>query len=89
MLFRSEGILLFFVLRLLIVRYEVLRKPGLLVAWFLTGYGICRFAVEFFRDSESKIAGWFSMGQALSLPMWAAAAFFFWYALKERATAKP
>jgi phosphatidylglycerol:prolipoprotein diacylglycerol transferase len=84
-----EGVVLFVVLRLLISRGRILGKPGLMVAWFLTGYGICRFAVEFFRDSESKIAGWFSMGQALSLPMWAAAAFFFWFALRERAKANP
>ena len=77
-----EGALLFLFLRFLILRFEVHRRPGLVVAWFLTGYGFFRFVGEFFRDSESKIYGWFSMGQALSLPMWAAAAFFFWYALK-------
>jgi phosphatidylglycerol:prolipoprotein diacylglycerol transferase len=83
-----EGVLLFIVMRLLLMRGHMNRRPGLLVAWFLIGYGLCRFTAEFFRDSESKIAGWFSMGQALSLPMWAAAAFFFWYALKDRAQAK-
>jgi hypothetical protein len=29
------------------------------------------------------------MGQMLSLPMWAAAAFFFWYALRQPAKATP
>jgi phosphatidylglycerol---prolipoprotein diacylglyceryl transferase len=79
-----EGILLFLILRVAIVRYQVHRHPGLVVGWFLTGYGAFRFIAEFFRDSESKIYGWFSMGQALSLPMWAAAAFFFWYAYRRR-----
>jgi phosphatidylglycerol:prolipoprotein diacylglycerol transferase len=79
-----EGVLLFFLLRFLMLRLQVHRRPGMVIAWFLAGYGAFRFIAEFFRDSESKIAGWFSMGQALSLPMWAAAAFFFWYALRER-----
>jgi phosphatidylglycerol---prolipoprotein diacylglyceryl transferase len=83
-----EGVLLFFLLRVLILKWQIHRRPGLVVAWFLAGYGAFRFIAEFFRDSESKIAGWFSMGQALSLPMWAAAAFFFWYALSREATAK-
>jgi phosphatidylglycerol:prolipoprotein diacylglycerol transferase len=81
-----EGLLLFVILRVLMLRWKIHHRPGLVIAWFLTFYGLFRFIVEFFRDSESKIVGWFSMGQALSLPMWAAAAFFFWYALKSRAT---
>jgi phosphatidylglycerol:prolipoprotein diacylglycerol transferase len=84
-----EGVLLFLALRFLLVGMQVHRRPGMVIAWFLTGYGAFRFIGEFFRDSESKIAGWFSMGQALSLPMWAAAAFFFWYAFSRAAEAKP
>jgi len=84
-----EGALLFLFLRFLILRFQVHRRPGLVIAWFLTGYGAARFIAEFFRDSESKIYGWFSMGQALSLPMWAAAAFFFWYGLRAQARAAP
>ena len=84
-----EGLLLFFVLRFAIYRWQIHRKPGLVVAWFLTGYGLARFLVEFFRDSESKLYDWFSMGQLLSLPMWAAAAFFFWYAYRYPAKPAP
>jgi phosphatidylglycerol---prolipoprotein diacylglyceryl transferase len=83
-----EGVLLFLLLRFLILRFEVHRRPGFVVGWFLAFYGVFRFVGEFFRDSESKLYGWFSMGQALSLPMWAAAAFFFWYALRATANAK-
>ncbi len=83
----AEGVLLFVILRVLMVRWQIHRRPGLVVAWFLALYGLFRFLVEFVRDSESKIYGWFSMGQALSLPMWAAAAFFFWYALRRPAPA--
>jgi phosphatidylglycerol:prolipoprotein diacylglycerol transferase len=83
-----EGILLFIVLRILIVRFQIHRRPGMVTAWFLALYGLFRFIAEFFRDSESKLVDWFSMGQLLSLPMWAAAAFFFWYALRESQKAK-
>ena len=84
-----EGAVLYFVLRFLILRLQIHRRRGLVIAWFLAGYGAFRFIGEFFRDSESKLYGWFSMGQALSLPMWAAAAFFFWYALRQTAKARP
>jgi len=83
-----EGILLFFILRILMVRFQVHRRPGMVLAWFLVLYGLFRFIAEFFRDSESKLVDWFSMGQLLSLPMWAAAAFLFWYALRESTKAK-
>jgi phosphatidylglycerol:prolipoprotein diacylglycerol transferase len=82
-----EGLLLFLILRFAIVRLQIHRQPGSVVGWFLLGYGLFRFIAEFFRDSESKIYGWFSMGQLLSLPMWAAAAFFLWYALSKPAKA--
>ena len=84
-----EGLLLFLFLRILMFRWQIHKRPGLVIAWFLVGYGLCRFIAEFFRDSESKIYGWFSMGQALSLPMWAAAVFVFWYVMREPAKAKP
>jgi phosphatidylglycerol:prolipoprotein diacylglycerol transferase len=79
-----EGILLFLALRFLMLRVQLHRVPGAMIASFLTLYGLFRFVGEFFRDSESKIYGWFSMGQALSLPMWIAAAFLFWYAFSQR-----
>lgn len=84
-----EGLLLFLILRVLILRFGIHRRPGLVTAAFLTGYGLFRFIAEFFRDSESKLWGWFSMGQALSLPMWAGAAFFLWWALKTPQHARP
>ena len=79
-----EGIVLFVILRIAILRFQMHRRPGMIIALFLGFYGLFRFIAEFFRDSESKIYGWFSMGQALSLPMWFAAAFFLWYALQKR-----
>ena len=84
-----EGLLLFFFLSFAMYRWQIHRRPGLVVAWFLTGYGLARFIAEFFRDSESKLYDWFSMGQMLSLPMWAAAAFFFWYAYRQPVKTAP
>jgi phosphatidylglycerol:prolipoprotein diacylglycerol transferase len=76
-----EGAALFVLLRVLMKRFHLHRRPGLIAASFFAGYGVFRFLVEFVRDSESVIVAWFSMGQLLSLPMWAAAAFLFWWAL--------
>jgi phosphatidylglycerol:prolipoprotein diacylglycerol transferase len=82
-----EGVVLFLILRFAMLRLKIHRRPSSVIAWFLLGYGAFRFVVEFFRDSESMIYGWFSMGQLLSLPMWAAAAFFLWYASQRPAKA--
>jgi phosphatidylglycerol:prolipoprotein diacylglycerol transferase len=79
-----EGVLLFAVLQVCLRLFRLHERPGLMTAIFVTGYGIARFFVEFFRDSESKFIGWFSMGMALSIPMWAIAAFLFWHAFKAR-----
>ena len=78
-----EGLVLFAILQIAMRVFRLHERPGLITAIFFAGYGAARFFVEFFRDSESMIYGWFSMGMALSLPMWAAAAFFFWAALKK------
>ena len=77
-----EGIVLLIVMQICLRVFRLHEKPGLLIAIFLTGYGLARFFVEFFRDSESKFIGWFSMGMALSIPLWIAGAIFFWIALR-------
>ena len=79
----TEGVLLFAVLQLAIRKFRLLERPGMICGLFFTGYGLARAFSEFFRDSESMISGWFSMGMLLSIPMWIAAAFFFWVAYKK------
>jgi len=66
-----EGLVLFLVLGFLVFRLKTLKKPGLVAGNFTLGYGLARFAVEFFREpSVSYVAGnWLTMGMALSLPM--------------------
>ena len=77
-----EGVLLALALFAL-VRMGGLRRPGLALGLFLTGYGLSRFVVEFFRQADAQfitpdnplghvLGGpvWgVTMGQLLSLPM--------------------
>lgn len=79
----TEGVLLFFLLQWAIRKFHLHTRPGLISGLFFAGYGLARAFSEFFRDSESMIYGWFSMGMLLSLPMWAAAAFFLWIAYRQ------
>lgn len=68
-----EGILLLLVLAFLIYKRHALRKPGLVAGVFITGYGLARIFVEFFREPDAQIGylagGWLTMGMLLSLPM--------------------
>lgn len=73
-----EGIVLFAIL------WWLAQKPrpvGQLSAFFLIGYGVFRFLVEFTRQPDAFlgfIAGGLTMGQLLSLPMIVAGAFILW-----------
>ncbi len=86
-----EGVLLFLVLQLAIRKFRLHERPGMIIGLFFTGYGLARAFCELFRDSESMIgySSWFSMGILLSVPMWIAAAFFFWVAIKQPKWVKP
>ncbi|HEV7417977.1 MAG TPA: prolipoprotein diacylglyceryl transferase [Tianweitania sediminis] len=68
-----EGLLLFLVLRLLTHRALKLKQPGFVGGAFITGYGISRIIVEFFRVPDPQLGyllgGWLTMGMILSLPM--------------------
>ena len=72
--FALEGVLLFAVLWL----YSAGRRPaGAVSGAFLLGYGVFRFAAEYFREPDNflgLLAFDLSMGQWLSLPMIAAGA---------------
>lgn len=70
-----EGILLFFILRFMMIRYKALTKPGLLFGALTFFYGLFRFSVEFVRepDALAQFGGFgefiFTRGMAYSLPM--------------------
>jgi len=69
-----EGVLLFVVLWNL---KDLRLRPGAMVCLFLSGYGLLRFIVEFFRQPDPQIGllwGLFSMGQMLCFAMILAAA---------------
>jgi phosphatidylglycerol:prolipoprotein diacylglycerol transferase len=69
-----EGLVLFAILWFFFWRTNARYQPGKLVGIFLTGYGVARFFVEFFREPDSQFAGTFfattiHMGQLLCVPM--------------------
>ena len=64
-----EGLLLFIVLSIV---HRLSTPPGTVFWSFLSGYGLARFIVEYFRQPDSHlgfIISSFTMGQLLSLPM--------------------
>jgi phosphatidylglycerol:prolipoprotein diacylglycerol transferase len=67
-----EGVLLFLILAYMFWRTQARYEPGKLVGTFLMGYGLSRFAVEFFREPDVQLGtlSWgLTMGQTLTLPM--------------------
>lgn len=74
----GEGIVLFFFLSLLRRRMSV---PGQLAGWFLVGYGIIRFGLEYVREPDSGVALlWiFARGQVLSLALIVFGGIFLWW----------
>ena len=86
-----EGLLLGLILFVL-VRAGGLRRPGLALGVFLSGYALARIFVEFFRVADAqfitpenplgRVALGLSMGQILSLPMLALGLLFIIRALR-------
>lgn len=68
-----EGLLLFALLWLLVHVFLKLKSPGFVAGAFVTGYGLSRIFVEFFREPDAQIGylfgGWLTMGMILSTPM--------------------
>jgi phosphatidylglycerol:prolipoprotein diacylglycerol transferase len=78
--FALEGLLLF----VLLWAYGAKeRAPGRVAAMFLVGYGLMRFAVEWFREPDAflgTLALSLSMGQWLCVPMVLGGAWLWWHA---------
>jgi phosphatidylglycerol:prolipoprotein diacylglycerol transferase len=67
-----EGLVLFVILFLAARKPKIRRTPGLLLGIFITGYGLSRFIIEFYREPDLQVGlilNYFSLGQILSLPM--------------------
>jgi phosphatidylglycerol:prolipoprotein diacylglycerol transferase len=85
-----EGVCLFAVLFLAARRPDIRRSTGCLSGIFITGYGISRFIVEFYREPDMQIGlilGYFSLGQLLSLPMIFAGVLLIRHARRSKTTA--
>ncbi len=66
-----EGLLLFVVLGLM-VRGGALKRPGLIIGAFATGYALTRSFAELFREPDAQLGflwGGLTMGMVLSLPL--------------------
>lgn len=81
-----EGLVLFLILFALARRDGLRNCPGFLSGAFLVGYAAFRFFVEYFREPDFHlgfIAGSFTMGQILSVPMMAGGLFLMIYARRK------
>jgi len=68
----TEGLLLLVLLSVLFWATNARLKPGLLGGVFITGYGLSRFVIEYFREPDAQLgilSMGLTMGQLLSLPM--------------------
>lgn len=80
-----EGIALLVIMQIALRVFRCHRRPGLLSAIFLLGYGCFRFFVEWFREPDSQFIGPVSMGMALSIPIWLAGGLLLWMACRKPA----
>ena len=78
-----EGVVLFAILQIALRQFRAHERPGLISALFFLGYGTFRFICEFFREPDTQFVGPVSMGMALSVPVWLAAAVLFWVAYRK------
>lgn len=83
-----EGVVLFIILFAL-SRKTPARPRGTFFGTFLLLYGLFRFTIEFIRQPDAQIGyllgtQWFTMGQALSIPLMVAGIVFLIYAWKTK-----
>lgn len=76
-----EGALLIVVMLALFWKTRARFHPGLLVGTFTSGIALARFSVEFFREPDAQLQEFamrtgFSMGQWLTIPLFAVGLFF-------------
>lgn len=87
-----EGLVLFALLFALFRWTRTRLFPGMLTGIFLTGYGVARFAIEFFREPDAHLGFLFAgatMGQLLSLPLILAGLAFIGYAMRHPPAVDP
>jgi len=80
-----EGVVLFCIISVAALNFNALSRHGLLSGLFLIFYSIFRIIIEFFREPDAQIgflAGAFTMGQLLCLPMFIVGVFLIFYSRK-------
>ena len=80
-----EGVILFCIVCVAALNFNALSRDGLLSGLFLIFYSIFRIIIEFFREPDIQIgllAGAFTMGQLLCLPMLIIGIFLIFYSKK-------
>ena len=81
-----EGLVLLIVLGLM-VRAGALRRPGLVLGAFATGYAVVRSFCELFREPDVQLGflwGGTTMGMLLSIPLFIAGVMLIAFALRRR-----
>ena len=67
-----EGMVLFFILRYVALKFSAFKYQGFASGLFLVFYSLFRIFIEFFREPDAILgyfANYFTMGQILCLPM--------------------
>lgn len=68
-----EGLVLFFILRVLTHQILKLQRPGFVAGAFIAWYALSRIMIEFVRLPDAHIGylagGWLTMGMVLSIPL--------------------
>ena len=81
----TEGVLLFFIMQACLM-FKLHRRPGLMTAVFLLGYGTLSVSsTGASAEPDAPFLGPVSMGMALSIPIWLAAGALFVLATKKPA----
>ncbi len=87
-----EGVVLFVVLALLVYRGRALARPGLVSGVFMAGYAVARMIVETVRQPDAYVGFLLwgtTMGQWLSLPLFAFGLYMIWRALRRAPAGAP
>ncbi|NRA74218.1 MAG: prolipoprotein diacylglyceryl transferase [Rickettsiales bacterium] len=77
----TEGLLLFIILNIIIIKYKAYKKTRIVSALFCILYSLFRFCIEFLKEPDQHIGyifSYFTMGQLLSLIMIAVGIIILW-----------
>ena len=79
-----EGLLLFAILQICLRVFRLHERPGLISAIFLAATASSASSSNSSASPTRQFLGWFSMGMALSIPVWLAGGALAWHVLASR-----